>query len=594
MTVSFEESSYTVVEGGSVTVKVKLSAAPERSVTIPLSKANQGRADADDYSGGPVNVTFASADTEKTFTFQAASDSIDDDDESVKIGFGTMPTGVNPGTKDETTVSITDDDYPANVSVTFEKGSDTAPEGGSVVVKLTLSQEPERSVTIPLSKTNQNGASNSDYSGVPDTVSFAADETEQTFTFSATQDSMDDDDESVKVELGTLPTGISKGTNDHTVIGITDDDDPSVSVSFENATYTVAESDDSSTTDQTENEVVIKVRLSADPERSVTVPITKTNQGGASSNDYSGVPDSVTIPSGDTEVMFTFSHPGRHRRRRGERRAGLHDARRRIRRQQQRSHVSITDDDTAGVTISETALTIRGRRRHLHGGPRHRTGGGRDGNHRGNEHRRVGGRRHPHLHRPWDTAKTVTVTAVDDDGDDDGETFTLTHTVASTDSNYEGIVAAEVTVNVTDNDGVGVSVSETALTILEGTYDTYAVVLSSQPLGDVTVTVGGTSADVSVDNTTLTFTDQDWSDAQTVRVTAVDDDVDEDDETETLTHTVASTDDSAYNGIAAGSVTVSITDEDTAGVTISETSLTIDEGDNDTSPWPWTRSPLAT
>ena len=78
-------------------------------------------------------------------------------------------------------------------------------------------------------------------------------------------------------------------------------------VSFGQATYSVDESDDSSTTDMTENEVAVKVTLSADPERSVTIPITKTNEGGALDGDYSGVPESVTFASGDTEKTITFT-----------------------------------------------------------------------------------------------------------------------------------------------------------------------------------------------------------------------------------------------------------------------------------------------
>ena len=65
------------------------------------------------------------------------------------------------------------------------------------------------------------------------------------------------------------------------MVSITDDDVPSVTASFGSATYTAAEG----------SSVTVKVTLSADPERSVTVPLTATNQGGASSADYSGVPE---------------------------------------------------------------------------------------------------------------------------------------------------------------------------------------------------------------------------------------------------------------------------------------------------------------
>ena len=96
---------------------------------------------------------------------------------------------------------ITDDDDPA-VTVSFGAASYTAAEGGSVTVTVTLSEAPERSVTIPLTRSNQDGATDGDYSGVPANVTFGATETSKTFTFSATQDSVDDDDESVTSRLG--------------------------------------------------------------------------------------------------------------------------------------------------------------------------------------------------------------------------------------------------------------------------------------------------------------------------------------------------------------------------------------------------------
>ena len=57
----------------------------------------------------------------------------------------------------------------------------------------------------------------------------------------------------------------------------------------------------------------------------------------------------------------------------------------------------------------------------------------------------------------WDTARTVTVTAADD-VDTANDTVLLTHSATSTDRNYRGIVIAEVTVTVNDNDTARVTV----------------------------------------------------------------------------------------------------------------------------------------
>ena len=303
--VSFEEPSYTVDEGSNVAVKVKLDADPERTVTIPVTSTGQGGASASDYSV-PSSVVFNSGDTEKTFTFTATQDTVDDDGESVKLGFGNLPTGVSAGGTNETTVSITDDDVPS-VTVTFEHPTYTVAEGNSVTVMVKLSADPERTVTIPLLKVNQGGATSADYSNVPGSVVFNSGDTEKTFSFTAASDSDNDDGESVRVSFGNLPDQVSAGTNSGTTVSITDDDVPSVTVSFENVTYEVMESDDTSTTEVEENKVSVKVSLSADPERTVSIPIVKTNQDGASDADYSGVPADLTFNSGDTEKAIVFS-----------------------------------------------------------------------------------------------------------------------------------------------------------------------------------------------------------------------------------------------------------------------------------------------
>ena len=121
VTVSFEQDSYTVSEGSGVTVKVTLSAAPERSVQIPVTAIGQGRATPSDYSV-PASVSFQSGDTEKSITFTATDDNLNDDGERVELTFGTLPSGVSGGATTTTSVTITDDDDPA-VSVSFEQDS---------------------------------------------------------------------------------------------------------------------------------------------------------------------------------------------------------------------------------------------------------------------------------------------------------------------------------------------------------------------------------------------------------------------------------------------------------------------------------------
>ena len=197
VTVRFGSAAYTVAEGGTQQVTVTLSADPERTVVIPISKTNEGGASDSDYSGVPQNVTFDSGDTSKSFTFTAAHDTVDDDGESVLLSFGaTLPDGVSAGTPAMSTVNITDDDVPS-VTVSFGSDAYTVAEGGTQQVTVTLDADPERTVVIPIETANQGGASGSDYSGVPQSVTFGSGDTSKSFTFTAEDDIDDDGDESV-------------------------------------------------------------------------------------------------------------------------------------------------------------------------------------------------------------------------------------------------------------------------------------------------------------------------------------------------------------------------------------------------------------
>ena len=297
VTVQFGQSAYTVAEGGTQTVTVILSADPERTVIIPIETANQGGATNADYSGVPPSVTFTSGDTSMTFTLTAEADNVNDDGESVRLTFGaSLPADVTTGTPDEATVSITDDDVPA-VTVQFGQGAYTVAEGGTQTIEVTLSADPERTVVIPIETANQGGAAAADYSGVPASVTFTGGDTSRTFTLTAEADDEDDDGESVRLSFGaSLPAGMTAGTPDQATVSITDDDVPAVTVSFGAASYAVAEGSSRTVT----------VELSADPERTVVIPIETTDQGGAIAADYSGVPPSVTMNAGQTTKTFEF------------------------------------------------------------------------------------------------------------------------------------------------------------------------------------------------------------------------------------------------------------------------------------------------
>ncbi len=126
---------------------------------------------------------------------------------------------------------------------------------------------------------------------------------------------------------------------------------------------------------------------------------------------------------------------------------------------------------------------------------------------------------------------------------------------------------------------VDYTVSQTTLTIDEdGGAGTFTVLLGAEPTSNVVFDISSDDTDqATVSDAQLTFTTTNWDTPQTITVTGVNDNIDRDD---FATITVAVNDvgsDNAFDALADQTVAITLTDDDSAAYTVSETSLTIDE-----------------
>ena len=573
VSVGFATSTHTVAEGATTTIRLTLSAEPEREVTIPLILTDLGGASSTDYSGVPENVTFQSTETELSFTFAAVDDEIDDDGESVELTFGVLPARVSAGTVATTTVTITDNDDP-QVSIGFATSNHTVAEGATTTITVLLSKNPEREVVIPLISMDHGGASTTDYSGVPENVTFQSGETEKSFSFTAVQDETDDDGESVELTFGTLPDGVTASSaSATTTVSITDDDDPQVTVSFATSTHAVAEG--ATTT--------IRLTLSAIPEREVVIPLISTDQGGASTTDYSGVPENVTFQAGETESSFTFTAVDDQKDDDGESvelTFGTLPARVTASSTSATTTVTISDDDMAGVTVAPTLLTVTE-------GSTSTYSVVLDSEPTATTTIEISGHASTDLtlstttltftSDTWSQPKIVTVTgAADEDAVADPD-VTLSHVISSAgDMNYDALASVSVTVTIVENDTAGVTIEPTLLTVTEGSTSTYSVVLDSEPTASVTIEISGHSGtDVTLSTTTLMFTSDTWSQSQAVTVTATEDEDAAADPNVKLSHMVTGI--REYQSVTADPVTVTIVENDVS--TLSVDNARAGEGD---------------
>ena len=125
------------------------------------------------------------------------------------------------------------------VKVSFAAETYAVTEGGSVTVTVQLDAAPGRELVIPLTATSTTGAWPGDYTITPTRLTFGANQTSRTVTFRATQDSRQEDQETVTLGFGApLPDGVTVNTaataHATTSVTVTDDSDsvtaaPSVS-----------------------------------------------------------------------------------------------------------------------------------------------------------------------------------------------------------------------------------------------------------------------------------------------------------------------------------------------------------------------------
>ena len=341
-------------------------------------------------------------------------------------------------------------------TVTFGAGNYSVQEGEAVDVAVFLSLAPDSPVTIPLTAKNEGGATNDDYSGVPQDVVFDAGESTATFTFRAANDNVAEGTETVVLGFGTLPAGVNRGTHVTAEVSILEDDR---GVRITPRALEVIEG----------GSEIYAVVLESEPAGTVTVTV-----GGA---------------EGDLTVS----------------------------------------PDVLSFTTSD-----------------------------------------------WSTRQTVTVSAAEDEDSTVDAPVTLTHTVAG--GGYGGVTAPNVEVRIRENDIPGVTVTPTELEVTEGSRETYTVVLDTEPAASVTVAVGGVTGDVMVSPATLTFAQADWSTAQTMTVMAAEDEDALDDPAVTLTHTVSG---GNYSEVRAPNVVVTILDNDVPALSIEDAEAS--EGDGEIS-----------
>ena len=539
--------------GGTSTVTAELNSAVRSDVTVAVSTQASG-----DFTqnGSTLTITQGSKTSVGTVMLTAVDNDVDELDKQVLVsGALTIADELSFGTiafPYSRQLAITDDD---DADLVLSTQTLPVGEGSSNTFLVKLATEPTADVTV-----NIGLPPGTDVSVNNPVLTFTSTtwNTDQTVTVSAEHDddAVDDDAMLMLEASGGGYGSISKDVD----VTVTDDDEPAIVIDPE--PLPVDENDDNAYT----------VKLDTEPTATVTVTI-----GGHSGTDLSlnrtsltfttstwKTEQTVTVTAADDDDAVDDSETLTHTASGGDYGSVTKDL-----------DVTVTDDDEAAIVLAPTPLPVNENDDNTYTVKL-------DTEPTASVTVTISGHSGTDLTLSqtsltfttgnWNTEQTVTVSAGDDD-DAVNDSETLTHTAVGGDY---GSVTKDLEVTVTDDDEAAIVLAPTPLPVDENDDNTYTVKLDTEPTATVTVTIGGTAGtDLTTNPPNLTFTTGNWNTAQTVTVSAADDD-DAVDDSATLTHTASGGD----YGSVTKDLPVTVTDDDEPAIVLDPEPLPVGENDD--------------
>ncbi len=570
----------TTEDGGQATFTIRLNSKPTASVSISLSSS-----DVTEGTVNPSSVTFTTVNwnAPQTVTVTGVDDNLDDDNITYTIttaaasSSDTKYNGINPAD-----VSVTNiDNDEAGFTIIPTSGLQTTENGGTAQFTVKLNTQPTDNVTINLTSSNPGeGTVNAGSSSL--TFNSINWNSPQTVTITGVDDDVDDDNVAYTIITYPATSSDSKYSGKNPA-------DASVT-NIDNDTFGFTVSPTSITTSENVTTAQFTIKLNSRPTANVTIPISSSNTAEGTVNVSSvtltpatwnveqtvivtGVDDNVdddnvsyTIVTGNavsSDTKYSGQNP---------------------------PNVSATnlDNDVAGITVNPTS------------GLETTEAGGQATysivlNTRPTANVTIGlsssniaeGTVSPTSitisPANWNNPVSITVTGVDDNVDDGDIAFNIiTSNASSSDSKYNGLNAADVSVTNKDNDEAGVTINPfNGLTTTEdGGTATFTVKLNSQPTANVNISFNSDNTNEgTISPVTLTFTSSNWNVEQTITIIGIDDDVDDDNVAYTIITQPCVSSDTKYDNLDPIDVSVTNTDNDVAGYIVNPTSLSYSESD---------------
>lgn len=299
---AFTINNVTVTEGDAGTVNAVFDVtltnadAPDFPLTVDFATADNNAKDENndgDYQSQNNTLTFNANETQQV-TILVNGDVRDEVDETFYVNLSN-PSGSAVLGDSQGVGTITDDDPEPTVTLSVDNAN-IAEAGGVATFTATLSAVSGKDVTVNLGFTGTATGSGTDYTASGASISITAGNTTGTVTVTTDQDALDEENETVIVDITSVTNGTENGTQQQTT-SITDDDLPPT-VTLSRSPANIAEASGVST---------LTALLSGASGKTVTVDLAYTGTATGSGTDYTASGTLIVITPGNTDGAVTVT-----------------------------------------------------------------------------------------------------------------------------------------------------------------------------------------------------------------------------------------------------------------------------------------------
>jgi len=296
-TLHFSAPSFSVAEGALGVVTVKRSGSTSSAVSVQYQTSDGSATSAGgDYTVTSGTLSFKAGVSTLAFKVPTTGDSVDESNETLNLALSNPTGGASLGTQGAATLTIVDND--AGGALKFGAASYSKTESGpTATITVTRTGGVASGVTVSYASADGTAQAGSDYTAASGTLAFAAGQKNRTFTVTLTNDSLDEANETLTLNLSAPTAGATLDSPASATLTILDND-VAGTVWFSGSSYSVGESGGVAT---------ITLTRSGGMAGGVTVNYATSNGTATAGSDYTAASGTLTFGAGETTKTFTVS-----------------------------------------------------------------------------------------------------------------------------------------------------------------------------------------------------------------------------------------------------------------------------------------------